>query len=128
MSNGLYSRWMEIIATTPSGKTQFVCRICGAKTIAPDKKCAKPFTAETLGGHGDSYDYECHVVEEAICRRMARNEELVLARTQNELLGITQCVYCYGAGCQVCMRPDTRDFPKDKPPHVLHEGPRGKVG
>ena len=33
------SRWIEIYATTPSGKTLFVCKICGRKSPTPDKKC-----------------------------------------------------------------------------------------
>ena len=36
------TRWVELYATTPSGKTQFVCRICGRKSVAPDRSCPEP--------------------------------------------------------------------------------------
>lgn len=32
-------RWIPIKRTTPSGKSQFVCSICGRTSIAPDKDC-----------------------------------------------------------------------------------------
>lgn len=32
-------RWIMLHTTTPSGKTQFVCRCCGAVTTTPDKEC-----------------------------------------------------------------------------------------
>ncbi len=34
-----YSRWIELYATSPSGKAMFVCRMCGHKTPAPSKNC-----------------------------------------------------------------------------------------
>ncbi len=36
------SRWVELYATTPSGKTLFVCRICGRKSPTPDRVCREP--------------------------------------------------------------------------------------
>lgn len=33
------SRWVPIYATTPSGKTLFVCLMCGRKSPTPDKTC-----------------------------------------------------------------------------------------
>ncbi len=36
------SRWVVLYATTPSGKTLFVCRICGRKSPTPDRSCPAP--------------------------------------------------------------------------------------
>jgi len=34
------SRWTPLYATSPSGKTLFVCRMCGRITPLPDKECS----------------------------------------------------------------------------------------
>lgn len=36
------SRWVELYATSPSGKTLFICRMCGRKSPTPDRTCASP--------------------------------------------------------------------------------------
>lgn len=36
------SRWIELYATSPSGKTLFVCKFCGDITPAPTKACPNP--------------------------------------------------------------------------------------
>lgn len=36
------SRYVELYATSPSGKTLFVCRFCGRTTPTPDKECPTP--------------------------------------------------------------------------------------
>ena len=36
------TRWVELYATSPSGKTLFVCRICGRKSVTPDRNCPEP--------------------------------------------------------------------------------------
>lgn len=36
------SRWIELYATSPSGKTLFVCKYCGRISPLPDKTCNKP--------------------------------------------------------------------------------------
>ena len=41
------SRWIPIYATTPSGKTLFVCVMCGRKSPTPDKIC--PEIPEAVG-------------------------------------------------------------------------------
>jgi len=35
-------RWIEILAKTPSGKTQFTCKYCGRTSPTPDKTCPTP--------------------------------------------------------------------------------------
>jgi len=37
-----HTRWVELYATSPSGKTLFVCRFCGRTSPTPDKECATP--------------------------------------------------------------------------------------
>ena len=36
------SRWVPLVATSPSGKTLFVCRMCGRMSPTPDKECKDP--------------------------------------------------------------------------------------
>lgn len=36
------SRWVELYATSPSGKALFVCRMCGRTSPVPDVTCATP--------------------------------------------------------------------------------------
>lgn len=36
------SRWIELRKTSPSGKTTFMCRMCGRQTTTPDKMCVEP--------------------------------------------------------------------------------------
>lgn len=36
------SRWISLVATSPSGKTLFVCRMCGRISPTPDKECKEP--------------------------------------------------------------------------------------
>lgn len=36
------SRWVTLYATSPSGKTLFVCRFCGRISPCPDKDCITP--------------------------------------------------------------------------------------
>ena len=35
------SRWIELYATSPSGKTLFVCRMCGTISPIPTKTCSE---------------------------------------------------------------------------------------
>ena len=36
------SRWLELYCTSPSGKTMFVCRMCGLVTPVPTAECPSP--------------------------------------------------------------------------------------
>lgn len=51
-------RWVELKATSPSGKALFVCRFCGSKTPAPVKECAAPPEVE-----GVPYSKTCAELE-----------------------------------------------------------------
>lgn len=53
------SRWVELYATSPSGKTLFVCRMCGRISPTPDRNCPEPpATVQWKGGAS------CAVLEE----------------------------------------------------------------
>src|SRR4051794_18684193 len=45
----LWSRWMPLVITSNSGKTMFVCLICGEVTPLPFLDCHKP-----VGGSGST--------------------------------------------------------------------------
>lgn len=36
------SRWIQLYATSPSGKTLFVCRMCGCQSPVPTSVCSAP--------------------------------------------------------------------------------------
>lgn len=52
------SRWIELYATSPSGKTMFVCRMCGDKTPTPTARCPSP--PEVTG----KMQLDCQLLEE----------------------------------------------------------------
>lgn len=71
------SRWIEITATTPSGKALFVCRFCGRTSPIPDKGCGQPpmyygkpfeMTCEQL--QEDRRDHLVHPVHRSALRRV----------------------------------------------------------
>lgn len=64
------SRWVRILATTPSGKAQFICRFCGRKSIAPDKRCTELPNLSTggLGIHKDA-GLTCEQLEAEMMRK-----------------------------------------------------------
>jgi len=43
------SRWQKIVATSPSGKTTFVCMCCGRNSPTPDKICPVPALMHSAG-------------------------------------------------------------------------------
>lgn len=69
------SRWVELYATSPSGKTLFVCRMCGRKSPTPDKACgARPETYQRA-------PLECAMLEEiegALADEQGRSEDAEL--------------------------------------------------
>lgn len=66
------SRWIELIATTPSGKAQFVCRYCGRVDVTTSREC-KPLTVFT-GGPGQ------HPLNKTSCADL-EEQELERVRT-----------------------------------------------
>lgn len=108
-----WARWVEIIRVTPSGKTMFVCLVCGRSTPSPDKTCpAVPYPDE--GKHRFQHFVEvefpevgtCQEIERIINRKIAsrREDQLVLDYTENRLREWMEryCENCRGYGCQVC--------------------------
>ena len=43
------SRWIELYATSPSGKTLFVCRMCGLVSPVPTRECKEPPVVDRSG-------------------------------------------------------------------------------
>lgn len=43
------SRWLELYTTSPSGKTLFVCRMCGKISPAPTRECREPPSTDRSG-------------------------------------------------------------------------------
>jgi len=52
------SRWIELVATSPTGKATFVCRYCGDVTPVPAKVCPVPPMVA-----GSPYGKACHELE-----------------------------------------------------------------
>lgn len=59
------SRWIPIVATSPSGKSQWVCRCCGRVSVTPDKTCPKDALV-VMGGR--SMFTQCDVWEKGLVR------------------------------------------------------------
>ena len=51
------SRWVTLRRTSNSGKTLFLCLVCGRESTTPDKECPQPMWGS------DSKLYRCHLVE-----------------------------------------------------------------
>lgn len=62
------SRWVRLLATTPSGKTQFMCRYCGRKSLYTDKECKDLPILSTGGG-------AVHPLRGRTCRELGEVEE-----------------------------------------------------
>lgn len=39
LMQGMRTRWVRLVATSPSGKTLYVCTVCGRLSSTPDKAC-----------------------------------------------------------------------------------------
>jgi hypothetical protein len=64
------SRWVELYATTPSGKTLFVCRMCGRTSPAPDRGC--PALPSTVSW---KLSLACDLLEEIEAALIAEGEQ-----------------------------------------------------
>ena len=110
-----WGRWAQIVRTTPTGKTLFVCLVCGDMTPAPQRQCPPKDHRANLdprleAGLGDGN--ACHEIEERINAAIEQNlqDHLILDWNENRLRGILQryCENCHGYGCQICLGKGTR--------------------
>lgn len=84
--------------TSPSGKSLFVCVLCGRETPAPTDRCP------TRGNRGR--EALCHHEENAVNFRLANDlkyDKQRLMREDVELQGPGVCRNCLGMGCHVCV-------------------------
>jgi hypothetical protein len=111
------SRWILLGVTSPSGKHQFVCRICGRISSAPDKACpyilsspSGETTCEELERVGGPYTSQWK-------RRLGEIARFDYHIEQNT----TKCKHGLG-DCEVCGTSNERD--------VLHTtiGGKGRIG
>ncbi len=82
------SRWVEIYATTPSGKTLFICNMCGRTSVAPDKACPTP--PATVGW---KQTLPCIVLEElaeVVEEAAAHRDEGVLTGLSSPFSGVVR--------------------------------------
>jgi len=70
-SEGYEMRWAKLMRTTNSGKTLFVCKICGRESTGPDKECPK--FPVVLGGVRT--EYRCHEVEDRMEQEVLNADE-----------------------------------------------------
>lgn len=104
-----WRRWMPLVRTSPSGKTLFVCLVCGEVTPAPNQRCrpaeAMQLDPRLLQSYPDAW--ECSDIEQFINGVIDRGipDELRLdwAENQLEVFEARHCGFCHGYGCQVCV-------------------------
>ena len=77
------SRWIELYATSPSGKAMFVCKMCGRMTPAPTATCSQP--PETY----QKAPLTCQLLEELDARGVAevKSELLRLVSRRTRRVG-----------------------------------------
>ena len=106
-----WSRWHPITKTTPSGKTMFVCLVCGKQAVAPSKYCSDSVAIPpNLGGRllnlGEETDFRapCEVIEERVnAQRLFRaTKQKRLDAAELLLKSPPACRCCMGWGCNVC--------------------------
>lgn len=108
-----WDRWAQLIQTTPSGKTLFVCMVCGTVSPGPTVECRPKDALE--GRRSLSSELKlampgvrtCSEVERHINERIDENrpEHLRLDIEENKLRSTRAryCDSCHGFGCQVCL-------------------------
>lgn len=114
-----WRRWTPIGIVSPSGKTLFICLICGRMTPAPDENCNLEQRGKNLWGKAPNLrpglfktlrpgfiPASCAEIEMNINARLRSNiaDDLRLDAAENELrsLGTRRCSTCHGYGCHVC--------------------------
>lgn len=109
-----WSRWQPLIKTSPSGKTLFVCLVCGRVTAAPadcagslDRSESKFRDEIDARLHGRQDLRTCSEIERHINDNIVAHlpDNLVLSWAENKLLPIAEqnCANCHGYGCQDCL-------------------------
>jgi hypothetical protein len=104
-----WRRWMPLAVTSPTGKTLFVCLVCGTITPAPNIECS-PHLPQGVGPLDVRLDQELHScadVERYLNQEIEKNLDprLLLDWAENQLLPYPErrCSFCHGHGCQVCV-------------------------
>lgn len=108
-----WQRWMPIVMTTRSGKTLFVCLVCGVITPAPNRECGPESKLRSpergvdpriaaLPGLRNCSDVEWYINEQ-IAEHL--EDELLLPWAEDQLrpIGERRCSFCRGYGCQECI-------------------------
>jgi hypothetical protein len=118
-----WSRWLQLVVTSPSGKMMFVCVVCGDVTPIPLLDChAVPGGSTLLPIQRLSRDpryvttwpnaLTCRELEAKINENIDKHtaERWDLDAVENKLRPLLQhtCVYCHGYGCQSCLGKGTR--------------------
>jgi hypothetical protein len=126
-----WSRWVPICEVSPSGKTLFVCLVCGDTSPAPGKcprrerrlddriisalNDLRVNQGKTLPSDFQLVLPESYSVSEMLCedvellinhrRDKFFPEDLLLEETNNKLRApmSRRCRVCHGYGCQVCL-------------------------
>lgn len=110
-----WSRWQRILAESPSGKSLFVCLVCGSKTPAPTTECPRgDADRDRLSRVDHRIDLvlpvdvrTCSGIERHINGNIAKYilGTLLLDVAEQKLLHPREreCVNCHGYGCQECL-------------------------
>ena len=95
-----WSRWQPLVAVSPSGKTIFVCVICGQRGTSPGK-CSSVLDYKRVGQWMTCEEIEKDIIEtqrrSLTPARKAMAAENYLQPTEEQW-----CRMCHGWGCQVC--------------------------
>lgn len=92
-NDATYTRWRRLARTSPSGKTQFVCLICGVVTAVPMKDCPVWKSGSML--------VSCENTEARINTQIRVNEQLMPLLVSHRL-SAPVCAECRGFGCACC--------------------------
>lgn len=109
---------MPLVVTSPSGKTMFVCLVCGDKTSIPLRECQRVKGGSTLlptqrEDRGLRYKstwpdaLTCRQIEERINETIQKqiDEKLILDVIEDDLREPVdrKCEACRGYGCHICL-------------------------
>lgn len=103
-----WSRWQQLASVSPSGKTLFVCTVCGRSSPTPDLRCSKRvkvLNTFTLTKPGDDpyIEVTCAFIENKVREQISKGADRLKYRQLE--LKVTQpryCTQCMGWGCVAC--------------------------